>query len=587
MTTEASDNLMVKVGGYSEAGIRESNQDAFSSKNPMLASELKYKGIVACIADGVSCSSNAQQASHTSVTEFVQDYYCTPDSWSVKKSAGQVLHSLNRWLYQHGSQQELRHNGSVTTFSSVIFKSTAAYLFHVGDSRIYRLRDGELTQLTRDHIQGQYGKRHFLVRALGMDINLDIDYQKEDLQKGDLFLLTSDGIHDWLSHSELTQSLLPLTHLDTLNSAQLEASTQQLADKAITAGSNDNLSALAVYIEHVPQEGVTELFKQLTQFTIPPALGIGNELDHYTITKVLYSGPRSHIYLAINQHDKQNYVLKVPSLNFTEDIAYLEGFAKEQWVGRKLKHRAIMNVFPRPENSQFLYHVCEVIEGYTLRQWMYDNPAPSLERVREIVKDILIAVRVFQRAGMVHRDLKPENIMITQDNHIKIIDFGTVQIDGIDEIRSPLNQHNPLGAVNYIAPEYLHGEQASTRSDLFSVAVITYEMLTGELPYKTLTTQSITQARHIKWKYRSAITYRNDLPLWIDSTLRKACHPLPQRRYEAKSEFIADLYTPNNSLITDGESGPLISRNPVRFWQYITLFFLFMALVEFYIIFNL
>lgn len=580
MGTEAMNKLMVNIGGYSDAGVRDSNQDAFASKTPSNASDLKHKGIVASLADGVSCSSNAQQASHTSVTQFIDDYYCTPQSWSVKESAAKVLNPLNSWLFQHGKHNDLRHNGFVSTLSSIIFKSTTAHLFHVGDSRIYRFRDGKLQQLTQDHTRAQYGKRHFLVRALGMDSTLDIDYQKIDLKKNDLYLLTSDGVHDWLTIAELTKSLSALTYSSSLSSKQLEASAEQIAKKALTEGSIDNLSALLVHIDEIPNANVSELFYELTQYAVPPALIIGNDIDHFTITKVLYSGPRSHVYLATSHIDHQEYVLKAPSLNFTDDMGYLEGFAKEHWVGRELKHRSIMKIHPRSNNTKFLYHVCDVVKGTTLRQWMYDNQKPSLDTVREIIRNILTAVRVFQRSAMVHRDLKPENIMIADDNEITIIDFGTVQIDGFDEIHSSLTDDIPLGAVNYIAPEYLNGERASSCSDLFSIAVITYELLTGHLPYKTISSQSLSRARHIKWNYRSALEFRKDLPTWIDATLKKACHPSAQCRYEAKSEFITDLCTPNPTLLTELNTAPLIVRNPTRFWQAIAFLFALIAGLE-------
>ncbi|WP_413702379.1 PP2C family protein-serine/threonine phosphatase [Psychromonas sp. KJ10-10] len=138
------------------------------------------------MADGVSCSNNAQQASQTSVTQFMDDYYSTNESWDVKKSAGKVLSSLNAWLYHH-SKGDARHNGLITTFSSIIFKSTTAHIFHVGDSRIYRYREGVLTQLTKDHSRVTHGNNNVLIRALGMDCHVDIDYRSVSLQQGDIF----------------------------------------------------------------------------------------------------------------------------------------------------------------------------------------------------------------------------------------------------------------------------------------------------------------------------------------------------------------------------------------------------------------
>lgn len=576
---QASKKLELCIGGYSDCGTREVNQDAFAVKVPTLHSDKKYKGIVATIADGVSCSNKSQNASQTSVSQFITDYYSTPESWSVKMAASKVLTSLNDWLFQQNHQDDLRHNGLITTFSSIIFKSTSAYICHVGDSRVYRYRDGQLQQLTEDHARSLYGKNSVLVRALGMDSRLDVDFQRFDLQLGDLFLLSTDGIHDWLSEKQLCQQLGKLQE-QKLTSQQLESAARQIALQASEQKSSDNLTCLLLQVTNLPLRDVNEVYHRLTHLTIPPALRRGNEIDRFIIEKVLHEGPRSHVYLAIDQLDQQRVVLKMPSQNFADDLVYLDGFAKERWVGRKLNDPRIMKIFPRIESSPFLYHICEYIEGITLRQWMYDNPKPSLEIAREIINNIISCARVLQRAGLVHRDFKPENIMVFADRSVKIIDFGTIQIDALDEIAVAPEEDQPLGATDYIAPEYLNGEKATTFSDLFSIAVIGYELLTGELPYKSLQTQSLQRVRAMQWKYRSINQFRADLPAWIDPVFKKATHPMVGQRYQAMSEFTTDLATPNPELIKGRAKAPLIERDPVFFWKGLSLLLVLIILIE-------
>jgi len=571
--------LELIVGGCSETGKREVNQDAFAVKIPTSYTEKKHKGIVASIADGVSCSTRSQQASHTSVTQFINDYYCTPENWGTKLSAGKVLNSLNSWLYQDANNDQLRHDGLITTFSSVIFKSTTAYLFHVGDTRIYRYRDSELTQLSKDHCRAQYGKNSVLTRALGMDSHLEVDFQTTELQQDDLFFLSSDGIHDWLSKSELAKHLSTLTAEES-SAASFEALSKAIVKNALDNGSTDNLTCLLLRVKSLPVVAVDELQKRLTELTIPPALHEGNEIDHFKIQKVIHEGPRSHVYLAMDKWSKRLFILKMPSLNFSDDLVYLDGFSKEQWVGRKLSHPSIMSILPRVDSSPFLYHICEYIKGITLRQWIYDNPNPPLEIAREIIHNIVNAVRVLQRSGMVHRDLKPENIMISDENKITIIDFGTIKIDSLDEISVAPTSEEPLGATNYIAPEYLNEGHASSASDLFSIAVIAYELLSGHLPYKPLNSQSLSRARNSQWKYRPIKQFRPDLPDWIDLALQKGAHSVLAQRYTSMSEFTKDLYTPNTKLLRSREAAPLLERNPVKFWQILSTFLFFIALIE-------
>ncbi|KOO10088.1 serine/threonine protein kinase, partial [Vibrio xuii] len=129
--------------------------------------------------------------------------------------------------------------------------------------------------------------------------------------------------------------------------------------------------------------------------------------------RILYEGSRSHVYQVMEEHSGRQLVMKVPSMQYSEDREYLLNFANEYWVGSQLNSDRVMKVFPTPKDSKFIYQRCELVEGTTLRQWMYDNPKPSLQKVRELLGELVKATRVFQRADMVHRDLKPENIMIT------------------------------------------------------------------------------------------------------------------------------------------------------------------------------
>jgi serine/threonine protein phosphatase PrpC len=570
--------LKVTLGGHSIAGVKNRNEDAFAAYLPSSEGANQLKGITTCIADGVSCSENAQLASQTAVTLFVDDYYSTPESWTVKTSAARVLSSLNSWLYHHGQQNYQPQNGAVTTFSAAVFKSRTAHLFHAGDSRIYRLRDGTLEQLTTDHSNHGSGGKEYLTRALGMDSHLEVDYIQTELEKNDLFLLSTDGVHDTLSKNELiTLIQTPNTHSPE---GTLEDVAEKIVDKALVKGSEDNLSCLLIRIEELPIEDINELHRELTHKTIPPVMEPGMTIDNYTVQQILYSGPRSHLYLVTHPDHDDRFALKAPSINFSEDTQYLEGFMREEWVGRRIDNKGVMKILPKDDKSKFLYHLCEYIEGQTLRQWMYDNPQPSLERVRAISQGIIQSLRAFQRLGMVHRDLKPENVIIDENEQIKLIDFGTVQVGGLNEISSLLSEECPVGSVNYIAPEYLMEQRGTYRSDLFSLGVIVYEMLTGKQPFNLSNTHRRTPKHFGEWQYHSAQEYRPDLPLWLDLSLEKATSPNPTSRYPALSEFYTDLCTPNQTMVNKREHSPLLERDPVRLWKMISALLLIIVALQ-------
>ncbi len=572
VVTASKGRLAVERGGYSSAGVKPRNEDAFAAYVPH-GNALALKGVTACIADGASCSDNAQLASETSVTHFMADYYSTPDTWPVKTAVARVLSALNSWLFHHGRQQILQHNGLVTTFSALVIKSTTAHIFHAGDSRIYRWRNAKLELLTHDHTQYQRDGSALLTRALGMDSHLEVDYCTEDIECGDLFLLTTDGVHSVLSQAEIIALLADAP-------AHLEQRARAMVDAALQKGSSDNASCLLLRVTELPQADIDEVHRQLAQLAIPPVLEPGNRIDGFTVQRVLHSGTRSHLYLAQSGFDKKPYVLKAPSQNFSDDPHYLEGFVREQWVASRIQHDGAMKIFPRAAHSPFLYLVCEYIEGQTLRQWLFDNPRPALDSVRGIVGEMVAALRALQRLHMTHRDLKPENIMLTRAGRVKLIDFGTVHIGGLDEVASPLREDRPVGSADYIAPEYLLGGNGAFHSDIFSLGVMVYEMLTGKLPFD-LTAQ---QQRHLKnihaYRYVPARTHRPELPLFVDLALQKATHPNINERYHVLSEFVHDLSTPNETILQRHQRQTLLQRDPLRFWKSAALALLMIALIE-------
>jgi serine/threonine protein kinase len=208
--------------------------------------------------------------------------------------------------------------------------------------------------------------------------------------------------------------------------------------------------------------------------------------------------------------------------------------------------------------------IAEFIDGQTLTQWMIDHPKPDLETVRGIIEQIAKGLQAFHRMEMLHQDLRPDNIMIDRTGTAKIIDFGSTSISGIDDDALEI-----LGTAQYTAPEYFLGEGGTPTSDIFSLGVIAYQMLTGRLPYGAQVAKTRTRAQQRKLKYRSALDSNPELPLWIDGALQKAIHPDPGKRYAELSEVMFDLRHPNKNFIEKAPQ-PLLQRNPLLFWQVLT-----------------
>ncbi|HEX4916325.1 MAG TPA: bifunctional protein-serine/threonine kinase/phosphatase [Limnobacter sp.] len=570
-----STSLRVAFGACSVAGVKSANQDAFAALCGQGDAGL-LKGAAAVIADGLSTCANAHLASQTVVTSFVEDYFGTPNTWSATKSAKQVVSSLNAWLHHHNTTAQHLQDQLLTTMAAVVIKSNTAHCMHVGDSRIYHVREGRLDQLTEDHSRTQRGQV-YLARALGADRHVDLSISTQEVQVGDLLLLTTDGVHAWLKPGVMQALITHHSHHD------LEHLARQLVNEALAQGSEDNLTALLIRIDSLPQETLEETHQRLTRLPIPPVMQAGNKIDGYEVLEVIFCGTRSHMYRVRDLSDGTQYTLKAPSEQFAEDAMHLDGFAREEWVGQCIDHPNVMKTFLPKQSKRFLYYLGEYIEGINLRQWMYDNPKPPLDEVRKIARQVIAGLRAFQRADMVHQDIKPENIMIDVHGRIKILDFGTVLVAGAEELVSPLDKSVPQGSVNYVAPEYLMGESGSFQADLFSLAVVLYEMLTGHLPFAEKSVKQVTLKSYKSLKYIPARQRRIDLPLWVEACLQKALQPNPLHRYAALSEFLQDFSVPNVALESELQRQPLAQKDPMLLWKILVLVLLGLNLFQMYL----
>jgi serine/threonine protein kinase/serine/threonine protein phosphatase PrpC len=555
-----SHHLKIAIGQHSDKGRKEVNQDFHGASIPR-EPQLGAKGIAIALADGISSSQVSQEAAQSAVTGFLEDYYCTSDAWSVKKSGEHVLTATNSWLHSQTQQSHHRYDrerGYVCTFSALVIKSTTAHLFHVGDARIYRLRQGELTQLTEDHRVWVSSQQSYLARALGMDRKVEIDYLQAQLAVGDLFILATDGVYE---HADV----------DSIQSAidkavDLDGAARAIVEQALARGSTDNLTIQLVRIEALPDPEASEVFRQISDLPCPPMLEPRAEFEGYQIVRVIKSSARSHIYLAVDQESGERVVIKTPSVDMQANPAALERFLLEEWIARRLNSAHVLKPCAQTRQRRSIYVVTEYVEGETLTQWMTDNPKPDLPTVRGILEQIAKGLQAFHRLEMIHQDLKPDNIMIDSTGTVKIIDFGATRVAGLEEIDTGVEQINLLGAALYAAPEYFLGEQGSPRADIYSLGIIAYQMLSGGFPYGTQVPKSRTKAAQKKLAYQSVLNEEREIPAWIDDAIRKAVEPDPLVRYEELSEFIYDLHHPNKEFLHKTKP-PLIERNPVVFWK--------------------
>jgi serine/threonine protein kinase len=569
--------LRISLGHASDKGIKADNEDFFGALVPE-EPQLTYKGIAVAIADGMSSSDAGKQASHCCVVGFLEDYYSTPDSWSVVHAGQKILSATNSWLYSQGQARYASARGLVSTLSICVFKSTTAHVFHIGDSRLYRLRKGNLEQITRDHRVWVSQEKSYLNRAMGIEPRLDVDYQALPLEKGDLFLMTTDGVHDFI-HEKALKKLLQ-------ESSDLALTAEKIVQLGLDNKSDDNLTCQLVRIEELPPAKEDEILRRHANLPFPPPLKPGMVLDGYRIEEELHASKRTQIYRAFDMKTGTRVVLKTPSILYDDDTHYIEHFLHEEWVGKRIHNDNVLKTLGSDREKSGIYYVTECLEGPTLRQWMDANPKADIKETRKILEQIAKGLRAFHRMEMLHQDLKPENIMFDKNGTVKIIDFGSVKIAGIEEM-TPLEHigHTAvLGTLNYTAPEYHLGLRGSIKSDLYSLGVIAYEMLNGALPFGPDMPERPDQPSLAKLKYVPSIYHNIMVPAWIDGALKKATAINPQLRYDDLSEFLFDLSLPNPKFLRPDERLPLMQRNPTGFWKGLSALLLFTNLALLYLL---
>lgn len=551
-------DLTITIGQYSDKGRKAANQDFHGALIPDEPAR-SLKGIAIAIADGISSSPVSREAAESAVKSFLTDYYCTSDAWSVKTAAHRVIAAANSWLHAQTrrSRVEDRDRGYVCTLSVMVLKAATAHIFHIGDARVSRVSGNSLEALTEEHRVVVSSEEIYLGRALGMAPEIEIDYQAVPLAPGDVFMLATDGVGEHVGARFVTETI-------RANAADLDRAAQLVAEEAYRLGSPDNLTVQIVRIDSVPDGSAIDFVGGATNLPLPPLLEPRMLFDGYRVVRELHASSRSHLYLAEDADDGSVVVLKIPSIDLRDDPTYLKRFMMEEWVARRIDSAHVLKPCRPTRRRNYLYVAFEFIEGQTLTQWMIDHSAPKLETVRGIVAQIARGLQAFHRRDMLHRDLRPDNVMIDRTGTVKLIDFGAARVAGVTEAAPPA-VNEILGTVQYTAPEYLLGEEATTSSDIYSLGVITYQMLTGRLPYGTAMAAARSRAAQLKVRYVSARHGTRGIPDWIDGMLKKAVSADPARRYWELSEFVHDLHNPNRALAD--QPTPLIERNPLVFWK--------------------
>ena len=504
-----SEQLETQCGFATEVGKRESNED-FVAFYPGTEDERALYGSSAIIADGIGGTGGGRCASELAVREFIDAYYAQKETLGVKRMAENALMSINRWIYSQ-SRRDSALKGMGTTFSVLILLGSQVHVVHLGDTRIYRLRNNRLQCLTTDHVHQHPDLQHVLTRALGIDETLHIDYTQHNLNLHDRFLLCCDGVYTVLSDKKIQQLL-------NMNQSSQDHA-RVIVEEALQAGSQDNVSALVVDVLKLPPPDKSFLEAAVDDLTIMSLPKVKDKVDGFRLIKKISDGRYTCLFLASDeQADHGQVVMKFPRPDANTEAIYRQAFIRENWITSHVHNPWIAEQVELETGRQTsLYTIMPYYLGETLEQCLLQNSI-ALDPGVEISLMLCKAVYALHKERIIHRDIKPDNVILLKVGGLKLLDLGVARLPGLDD---ELESTAP-GTPSYMSPELFRGGRGNEQSDLYALGVTIYRMFSkGHYPYGEV--EPFTRPSFDRLAPLSI--YRPDLPSWLEVLLARAVNP--------------------------------------------------------------
>lgn len=548
----------VDIGHTSASGVRERNED-FAAAVRAGAQE-PGRGLIAAVADGVSAGGLGREAAQTTVMSLVQDFHAAPATWETTVVLDRLIGAQNAWLADHNRRRSGpggdRASG-LTTLTALALQGHTWTLAHVGDTRAWLLRGGELQQLTQDHAIDHPDFRSQLTRAVGLDLAVRADYLQGELQTGDIFMLTTDGVHGVLRPEQI-RALLATAPAQLASAAVVKA--------ALEAGSQDNVTALVMQVLGLEPVRLQDTLLQARQLPVPPRMRPGDMLDGWSITALVADTGVHRLYQARDPASRELVAIKTLHESRASDREEQAMLAHEAWLGLQVTDSGapgFVRVRQVKAPSAF-YTVFDWHSGHTLEQLLAEEARRFV--IPEVVQGGLAVCRALgrlHRIGVIHRDIKPGNLHLGEDGQWRVLDLG-VAVSG----REPASTRTlHAGTPSYMNPEQWEGAEgrpADAGSDLFALGVTLYQWLTGRLPYGEI---EPWQTARFRRDPVAPSRLRPEVPIWLDHVVMKAIARDARQRFETAEEFALALERGASRPLNAPQATPLVRRDPAWAWK--------------------
>jgi serine/threonine protein kinase len=263
---------------------------------------------------------------------------------------------------------------------------------------------------------------------------------------------------------------------------------------------------------------------------------IGKLISHYRIIEKIGEGGMGEVYLAEDLRLERKVAIKFLPQHLTKDKENVERFEREAKATAALYHPNIITIYEIAEDDNQTFIVMEYIDGQSLRTKI-ENGFSELDEILDITKQICGGLSEAHKADIVHRDIKPENILIDRSGHVKILDFGLAKLKGVSKLTK---ETSTLGTIHYMSPEQVQGQEVNHRSDIWSLGIVFYEMLTRKLPFKGDYEQAVIYSI-MNDEPESPSNIKYEIPVELDPIIKKILNKNPQQRYQNIDGLISDL----------------------------------------------
>jgi serine/threonine protein phosphatase PrpC len=530
------------------------------------------RGAIAVVADGVGGLQSGEVASKMAVEIAIATFQRINPANAPKQVLKQIFDTANLEIYEAG-MSEPKGGRMATTLSVCIFRDRELFIGHVGDTRVYLVRQEQMRRLTDDHsytamqvklrlISEHEAKasrlRSVLTRSLGAEPIVHFDFKRVKLMSRDRIVQCTDGLYCFMNDGELLEGV------DRLDMDEICPYLVSLAERR---GTDDNLSAQVIQVDRLVEPKYDQPISILKKtgggqpVTMATEVKPGDIIDgRFEIEGVISRSGMASLFKAKDLETKRTVAVKIPYMQLESDPNSFARFQREEEIGELLNHPNILKFIKVPNKTR-PYIVTEYLEGKPLSTVLNEvRPLPIQDAV-QIASYICGALGHMHENKVVHRDLKPQNIMICDDGTLRIIDFGIAK--STEMRRLTFAGFTPaMGTPDYMAPEQVKGKRGDERTDIYSLGAVLYEMTTGSVPFEGPNPFIVMNAR-ITGDPIAPRKVNPEISEALEEIILHAMEREPHRRYHSAAAMKAELDDPETVKLT-GRHHQLVSP---RIWK--------------------